>query len=109
MPPNPMYFCAAAASALAVLIICIQVAERWRFRLWVQALISTGQLSLTHYVAHVIMGLAPLQLLDVLENGSVMFSTFYAFLFYAAAIVFSVYWKKQYNHGPLEKLMSRWE
>nr|WP_154959150.1 heparan-alpha-glucosaminide N-acetyltransferase domain-containing protein [Paenibacillus xylanexedens] len=109
MPPNLMYFCAAAASALAVLVVCIEAAEKWKKSAWVQSLISTGQLSLTHYVAHVVVGLAPLQLLGLLENGRVIFSTLYAFLFYTAAIVFSVYWKKQHHRGPLEHLMRRWE
>lgn len=109
MPPNPIYFIAAASSALAMLVICIEVAERWRERMSVQALISTGQLSLTHYVAHVMIGLVPLQLTGQLENGSVVFSTIYALIFYVAAIVFSYYWKKRHSRGPLEQLMRRWE
>ncbi|WP_366295891.1 heparan-alpha-glucosaminide N-acetyltransferase domain-containing protein [Paenibacillus sp. AN1007] len=109
MPPNLMYFFAAAASALTVLMICIQAAERWRESRWVQTFIRTGQLSLTHYVAHIMVGLAPLQLTGLLENGSIVFSTIYAFIFYAAAAVFSFYWKNHHSRGPLEQLMRRWE
>ncbi|MFC9709013.1 DUF418 domain-containing protein [Paenibacillus sp. NPDC056933] len=109
MPPNLIYVGAAAASALAVLVLCIQVAERWKESKWVQALISTGQLSLTHYVAHVVIGLAPLQWIGMLENGSVVFSTIYAFLFYITAIAISLHWKKRYGRGPLELLMRSWD
>ncbi|WP_353957331.1 DUF418 domain-containing protein [Paenibacillus silvae] len=105
MPPNLIYFCSAAGSALTIMMVCIQVGERWKERRWMQALISTGQLSLTHYVAHIILGLVPLQWLGLLQNGSVVFSTVYAFLFYIAAITGSVYWKKRYSRGPLELLM----
>lgn len=109
MPPNLIYFCSAAASALSIMVLCIQVGERWKESRWMQALVSTGQLSLTHYVAHIVLGLVPLQWLGLLENGSVVFSTIYAFLFYVAMIIASVYWKKRHNRGPLELLMRSWE
>ncbi|WP_458460106.1 DUF418 domain-containing protein [Paenibacillus sp.] len=90
-------------------VLCIQVAERWKESIWLQALISTGQLSLTHYVAHVLIGIVPLQLLGILENGSVVFSTIYALFFYVAATALSLYWKKRHSRGPLELVMRSWE
>lgn len=109
MPPNLIYVFASAAWALTVLVLCIEFAEQRKGRKPLQILLTTGQLSLTHYVAHVIIGLVPLQLLGVLENGSVVLSTIHACLFYAAAVAFSVYWKKRHNRGPLELLMRKWE
>ncbi|WP_339275943.1 DUF418 domain-containing protein [Paenibacillus sp. FSL W8-0426] len=109
MPPNLIYVFAAAAWALTVLALCIQLAEQWKDRKSLQVLASTGQLSLTHYVAHVVIGLAPFQLLGILENGSVILSTIHACLFYAAAVAFSVYWNKRHSRGPLELLMRKWE
>ncbi|WP_427181222.1 DUF418 domain-containing protein [Paenibacillus sp. TC-CSREp1] len=90
-------------------MVCIKAAESWRKGAWVQALTITGQLSLLHYVAHVMIGLVPLQLTGLLENGSVVFPTIYALIFYAGAAGFSFYWKKRHSRGPLEQLIRRWE
>ncbi|MDQ0898651.1 DUF418 domain-containing protein [Paenibacillus sp. V4I7] len=107
MPPNMLYMSSATSSAILVILLCIYLAESKYARSIVHALIETGQMTLTHYVTHVIVGLGILEIFGILENGSLIFSMLYAVTYFVVAIVFSLIWKRKFKRGPLELVMRK--
>lgn len=72
---------------------------------WLQPVVATGQLALTLYVAHVILGMGFLELLGRLENQSIQFALCAALVFWLLAMLFAHYWRKRFQRGPLEWVM----
>ena len=64
--------------------------------------IATGQLALTLYVGHLIVGGGVQKLLEVLENQTLPFAIGSAVIFCICAVMFSHFWRKRYERGPLE-------
>jgi uncharacterized membrane protein YeiB len=108
MPPMPLYMLAASGTSLVVIILCVRMAERFAGARWLAALVATGQLALTLYVAHVVIGLAPLEELG-LGHGrrSVAFSVAWGAAFCVGAVLFSYLWRRRFARGPLEMVMRR--
>ena len=67
-------------------------------------LIATGQLALTLYVAHVVIGMGVLEVLGLMGAGTLGQSLAASLVFYAAAIAFAVLWRRRFERGPLEAL-----
>ncbi|OAB41483.1 DUF418 domain-containing protein [Paenibacillus glacialis] len=107
MPPTMLYVLSATCLAVAVITISFYVVEHLgHFRL-TQALINTGQLSLTHYIGHVIIGLGFLEMVGYLENGNLSFSIAYGCSYFLIAMIFSYVWRKWIARGPVELIMRR--
>lgn len=102
IPPFPQYMLSAGSLATIVIILCIMVSERFQGSKIIKYLYKSGQLSLTLYVAHVIIGMGLLESINRLENQSIEFSMLAALMFYIAAMIFSVLWLKRLKVGPLE-------
>jgi uncharacterized protein len=102
IPPLPQYIISACSSAVVVLIGCLYVSERCAQSNIIKWLIKTGQLSLTLYVAHVIVGMGFLDAIGQLENKSMNFSLLSALIFCVCGMCFSVVWLKYFKVGPLE-------
>lgn len=105
MPPMPLYILAGAGTACAVIAAAVSLSERFGNAAWLRPLISTGQLALTLYVAHVVIGMGTLEALGRLEHPSLPFAVATAASFCAAAVVFAHLWRKRFERGPLEALM----
>lgn len=108
MPPMPFYMLAATGTAVVVIALAVGFSQRFSHVPGHRALVVTGQLSLTIYVAHVLLGLGVLEVLGRLENQSLSFAVFASVAFYAVAVVFSVLWTKRFKRGPLEWILRRW-
>lgn len=93
MPPTMLYVLSGICSAMAVIAICLYVVDKFDQSVLTQALISTGQLSLSHYIGHVVIGLGLLHTTGYLENGSLVFAMAYGSLYFIMAIIFSHMWK----------------
>ncbi|MFC7336057.1 DUF418 domain-containing protein [Haloferula chungangensis] len=106
MPPMPLYMLAGAAWAVAVIALCGGIGNRCRNSRWIRPFVATGQLSLTLYVAHVIVGMGPLEEIGRLENQSLGFSLLFSFGFFAASVAFAWGWSCRFKRGPLEMFMS---
>jgi uncharacterized protein len=108
MPPMPLYMLAAAGTSIVVIVLCVRIAERFAGARWLAPLVATGQLALTLYVAHVVIGLAPLEALE-LGHGrrSVAFSIVWGAAFCVGAVWFSHFWRSRFTRGPLEMVMRR--
>lgn len=102
IPPLPQYIISAGSSAVVVLIACLYFSDRFPKSNINKWLYKTGQLSLTLYVAHVIVGMGILESIGRLENQTINFSLLSALIFCVCGIVFSVVWLKFFKTGPLE-------
>ena len=73
---------------------------------WTKPFIATGQLALTLYVAHLVIGMGLLKVLEVLDK-TLPFAIGSAVIFCICAVIFSHFWRKRFERGPLEWGMRR--
>lgn len=107
IPPLPQYIISACSSAVVILIVCLYFSERFSESYITKWLSQTGQLALTLYVAHVIIGMGFLEFIGRLENQTINFSLLSAMIFCIGGICFSIFWLKYFKHGPLEWLFRK--
>jgi len=107
IPPLPQYIMSAGASSVIVLIACISLSQRFPHHMINIGLYKTGQLALTLYGAHVIIGMGTLEELGLLDNQSIEESLLSALIFCTCAIIFSVLWLRFFKQGPLESVFRK--
>ena len=109
MPPLPIYMLNGIAAAFSIISACIIIAKRFESSFIIDALNKTGQLALTFYVAHVIIGMGIIEIIDPnkMGNYSIEFSLIYALVFSVFCIIFAVIWRKHKESGPLEWIMRK--
>ena len=106
IPPSIFYLATGAGGAIAFLIVCFEIAERFGQTRLVAWCAVTGRHLLTHYTLHALAFL-----ILYMMNGNAMPA--YPFLLTAAwtnfigAMIFSVLWNRRFNQGPLEIAMRR--
>ncbi len=106
MPPTPLYLLSAGGTALALIGLCAGLTATPGRRSWcVHPLVTTGQLALTLYVAHVIIGMGVLEALGRLEQQSLNMAVVSALIFCVGAVTCAVIWRRFARHGPLEWLL----
>lgn len=109
MPPLPIYMISGSSIAVFVISSCILMARRFENNRIIKALTKTGQLALTFYVAHVVIGMGVIEKAGPMELGmySLEFSVIYALFFSTICIVFAVIWLRYKKMGPLEWIMRK--
>ena len=109
MPPLPLYMLNGASIATMIIIGSIWIGTNFEFSWWAQALKSTGQLALTFYVAHVVVGLGVIEIFGSQDFGeySIGFSLGYALVFSLGCVLFAKVWLRNNEVGPLEYVMKR--
>jgi uncharacterized protein len=109
LPPLPIYMFNGIAIAFALISACILIAKKFENSFIIDALNKTGQLALTFYVAHVIVGMGVIELINPskIGNYSIEFSVGYAIVFSWLCILFAVIWRKYKKHGPLEWVLRK--
>lgn len=107
IPPNIMYVLSNSASAIVIIVGCMYFVETYKNKV-IEAVIKTGQMSLTHYVGHVFIGITVLEVFDLSNNATVAFSMLYACCYFLGCVFFSVWWSTIHQRGPLEKLIRKW-
>jgi uncharacterized membrane protein YeiB len=105
--PMPLFLLSAGGTAIIVITSSISIAQKWGHRQWILPFVSVGQLSLTLYVAHIVMGTLVLKAMKNLDLAPHLFPIWGTTLFYLAALLFSHSWKRHFVTGPLEGLMRR--
>ncbi len=109
MPPLPIYLFSSSSIALCVICGCIWFAKSMRNSLIIMVLKSTGQLALTFYVAHIIIGIGVVELLTTTKLGmfSIEFSVIYAIVFSILCMGFAIVWLRYKKQGPLEWILRK--
>jgi uncharacterized protein len=109
MPPLPLYMLNGISIALSIITGCILLARKYESSRLIQALDQTGQLALTFYVAHVLIGMGMIEILGERAMGqyNLRFSFGYAIVFSSLCVIFALWWRKNHPSGPLEWLMRK--
>jgi uncharacterized membrane protein YeiB len=109
MPPLPIYMLNGIAISTSIISASIVIAKRYSTNATLLALNRTGQLALTFYVAHVIIGMGIIEIFypEKMGNFAIEFSVAYALLFSLLCVVFASYWLKRREHGPVEWMMKK--
>nr|WP_318381181.1 heparan-alpha-glucosaminide N-acetyltransferase domain-containing protein [uncultured Enterobacter sp.] len=105
MPPGPVYLLTGTGSALTVTGVCLLIA---RWHLFPSALLSAGRMTLSLYIAHILLGMGALEAMGML-NGNARIET--VFNCAAAFLILSTFsahvWCRYFRQGPVEILMRR--
>lgn len=107
IPPMPLYMLAAAGAAVATIAASIAAAQWLGNSIILKPFIATGQMALTLYVSHVVVGMGSLLALGRLKNQTLPFSLLSTFVFFFLSIVFATLWRRRFRRGPLELLMRK--
>ena len=107
MPPGIFYMCVAGGLAVIVVMLCLNFTEERSNSLMVTLFYPFGQLALTHYVGHVVIGMGLLEAFGFLEGQTLLFSIGCALAYGLSAVIFSYYWRKRFRKGPLEMVMRK--
>lgn len=107
MPPMPLYLLAGTGCAVAVIALAIEVTERFAGASWWRPLEATGQLALTLYVAHVVLGMGVLEALGRIGGQTPVFALTASAVFCLLAIIVATLWRRFLGRGPLERLVRR--
>ncbi|NOY42550.1 MAG: DUF418 domain-containing protein [Planctomycetes bacterium] len=105
MPPMPLYMLAGAGTACAIIAASVSLGQRYGDAVWLRPFLATGQLALTLYVAHVLVGMGTLEAIGCLENQTLPFALLASAAFCVAGMVFAQLWRSRFDRGPLEAIM----
>lgn len=72
---------------------------------WLRPFVATGQLALTLYLAHVVLGMGVLEAIGRLKKQTLPFALLAALVFCIMSVVFAQLWRKRFKRGPLEAIM----
>lgn len=109
MPPLPLYMISGSSIAIFIISSCIVLSEKFENTIMIHVLKNTGQLALTIYIAHVVVGIGIVELINPEKMGlfTIHFSLYYALFFIIMCVVFSIFIKKHVKHGPIEWIMRK--
>lgn len=107
MPPLPLFLLAAGATATIVITLSVRLANIGALTAPFAPLIATGQMALTWYVAHIVVGLGTVDKLGFTSSQSLPAAQGWGVAFFALAVLASWLWKQWFRHGPLEWIMRR--
>ena len=74
---------------------------------WLRPFIAIGRLALTLYIVHLFVDEGLLKTLGVLKHQTLPFAIGSAVIFCVCAVIFSHFWRKGFEHGPIEWAMRR--
>jgi uncharacterized membrane protein YeiB len=103
--PMPLFMLSAGGTALIIIALSLWLAERYRNAACLRPFMALGQMTLTFYLAHVILGDLILDAAVVLNLKPALFPIWATFVFFAFALGFAYYWRKRFAKGPLEWVM----
>ena len=116
LPPFVPFMLGTASFGLILISIFIFIGNKVGETKIAKILASTGQMTLTHYIAHIVLGLLILSiitgktlsydLLKAIPTNPIIILTF-AMTYFLFSCTFSYLWTKKYKNGPLEMLMRK--
>jgi len=102
-PPTPVFVAFGAALACLVIVGCVAIGQA--APLVLAPFGAVGRLALTHYVAHVLVGMGALEAAGRLGGESREFAATAAATYFALTVIASVAWRRTGWPGPLERLL----
>lgn len=116
IPPFLPFMLSTTGFALMVIPMAMFIGEKCANNQLASALVKTGQMTFSHYVGHLTLGLVIVSL--VFDKASIDLQTAQAPLspalilgislaIFALSVLFSWLWAKRFSKGPLELLMRR--
>ena len=103
--PMPQFIVSGVGSALAVIMVCFFLAEKLKHTRLLPILVTTGQMSLTLYVSHILFAGIIFKYAVPETVRTLLFLTGIAIGFYFIALISAMFWKARFGRGPLEFLM----
>lgn len=107
IPPLPQYMISAICSSMMIIVACVYIYQNNQQSYLLKCLAKTGQLSLSVYIAHVILGMGFIELLGLFDSSSIEMAFVSAISFCILSIVFSNVWLKFFKLGPFEILFKK--
>lgn len=98
----PLHFFGICGIVTAIIGGSLMLTEKYPAAKWTKPFIATGQLALTLYVAHLVIGKELLKALELF-----WFPIESTVIFCICAVIFSHFWRKQFERGPIEWAMRR--
>ena len=102
--------------ALMVISICMFIGDKFSTNKFIGLLVKTGEMTLSHYVIHLTIGMIILSKLTnkkytgLLTNDiptEPIYIFIYSVAFFITSILFSHFWSKKFRNGPIETLMRK--
>lgn len=106
MPALPLFLLSAGGLATAVIALFVRLTTKYPGRLW-SPFVATGQMALTWYCGHIVIGLGTLVAFDRGNTESLPVAAALGVSFFLLAVITSLIWKSIVRHGPLEWIMRR--
>ncbi len=115
-PPFLPFMVLTASFAFMVIAICMFIGNTFSDNNLVKTLVKTGQMTLSHYVIHLTLGMIVLQQLTHKQYTGFaqnempvapIYILMYALSWFILSILFSNIWRKYVKNGPLEWLMRK--
>jgi len=107
IPPMPQYIISAAASAIVIIVTCIEIAERFESAAVVRALAETGRQSLSVYIAHVLLGMGVIEVSGFMGTANIETAFVASLIFCIASVVGTNLWRLRWQVGLCEYLFRR--
>jgi len=107
IPPLPQYMISAMCSSVMLIVACVYIYQKNISSNLLKYLAKTGQLSLSIYIAHVIIGMGLIEYFSLFDSSSIEVSLFCSFSFCISSIAFSNIWLKYFKLGPFEILFKK--
>jgi len=105
IPPGPIYLLAAGGTAVVVIMLFVGAGLRWSEARPVRWGTVTGEMALTIYFGHVLVGMGTLEAMGRLGSQTLVLSLAAAAVFMVVAVAFAVVWRRFHRRGPIEWLM----
>ena len=114
LPPFLPFLLSTMGFALMLLLVCFEIGICFANTALMRALTATGQMTLTHYVAHLTLGIGLFWAItghaytgtmneQAPESAGLVLG--FSAVFFVLSVVFSLVWNRRFRHGPLETLM----
>ena len=116
VPPFLPFMLSTFGFGLMLISFFMYVGNKVEGNKWASLFASTGQMTLTHYVSHLTLGMVIFALITgrgytghLSETAATqpIFILLFALAYFVLSCLFSHFWTKKFKNGPLEMLMRR--